>query len=138
MRQAVILCGATSFLMAFLGGLFAFSLVTPSRATAQPSQAPEVRASAFSLVGEDGTVIARLQPGPGQGGPPAGVLILYSGEGTRRISITGAGTFNVFDEDGGATVFRAGRSFIVAPFGDPPVNGVVLGPGGSISTRPEP
>jgi hypothetical protein len=59
MWRAVILCGATSFIMAFLGGVLAFSLMSPSSATAQAGQAQEVRASVFSLVAEDGTVVGR-------------------------------------------------------------------------------
>ena len=62
MRRAVILCGTASFVMAFLGGFLAVSLAFPAAATAQSSQLQEVRASAFTLVGEDGTVIAQLAP----------------------------------------------------------------------------
>ena len=47
--------------MALLGTV-AGNLVAPSSATAQSGQAQEVRASAFTLVGPDGTVLATLAP----------------------------------------------------------------------------
>ena len=86
--RAVILCGTASFVMAFLGSALAFSLLAPSSATAQPSQAQEVRGSAFTLVGPDGTVLASLAPGGDTG---TGNLTLYDGAGTRRMRMTGGG-----------------------------------------------
>ena len=130
MRRTILLSGACSFLMAFLGGALAFTLMAAPPATAQSSQPQEVRASAFTLVGADGTVLARLAPG---GGAANGRLALYDAGGTERLRAAGAGTLNVFDPDG-TLVFRAGRSFEVGvESGLPAVNGVELGPGGSIS-----
>ena len=130
MVRAVILCGTASFIMAFLGAVLAFSLVVPSSASAQSGEAQEVRASAFTLVGPDDTVVARLVRSPATGGA---LLILYNAAGTRRMEIA-QGSVNVYDEDGTTLAFIAGRTFAPSPGGDPPVNGVVLGPGGSIST----
>ena len=132
MRRAIIPCGTASFIMAFLGGVLAFSLVAPSSATAQSSPPQEVRASAFTLVGSDGTVLATLAPSPGSG---AGLLQLYDAAGTRHLGMVGAGAVQAFDEDGTTPVFRAGRTFTGLSTG-PPLNGVELGPGGSISRIP--
>ena len=62
MKRTIALCGAAAFLLAFLGGMLAFSLVVPSWATAQSSQEQEGRASAFTLVDADRTVLASLPP----------------------------------------------------------------------------
>jgi hypothetical protein len=131
MRRAVILCGTTSFVMALLAGIIAFSLVAPSLATAQSTQAQEVRASAFTLVGPDGTVLARLAPGDSGNGR----LNLYDAAGTMRVAVIGNGRFLAYDQDGTTQVFRAGRTFEASP-GQPVFNGVELGPGGSISMIP--
>jgi hypothetical protein len=132
MRRAVLLCGTTSFLMAFLGGMLAFSLVAPSLATAQAGQLEEVRASAFVLVGADGTTLARLEPG-NQGG---GSLVLNDTSGTRRLQLAGGGWVAAYEQDGSTAAFRAGRAFIPTSDGTPAVNGVLLGPGGSVSSLP--
>ena len=133
MHRTVILCGATSFIMAFLGGLLALSLGAPSAATAQSTQLQEVRASAFTLVGPDGTVLAQLATGTGLNGR----LSLRDGAGTERVALVGSGVLNVYDQEGTTVVFRAGRSYTAgANTGLPPTNGVDLGPGGSISTLP--
>ncbi len=134
MRRAVILCGTASFVMALLGGVLAFTLVSPSSATAQSTQPEEVRASVFTLVGSDGTVLARLAPSSSG----AGLLQLYDAAGTRHVGIVGAGAVQAFDEDGTTLVFRAGRTFTVLSDGLPPLNGVELGPGGSVSMLPSP
>jgi hypothetical protein len=131
MRRAVILCGATSFIMAFLGGVLAISLLAPAAATAQSSQLQEVRASAFVLVADDGgTVLARIGPGPVGGG----ILSLYDPMARERLRLASGGLIAVYDRDGTA-VFRAG---VVdgRPGLTTPVNGVQLGPGGSIGSIP--
>jgi hypothetical protein len=134
MRRVVILCGATSFIMAFLGGLLALSLGAPSAATAQSGPPQEVRASAFTLVGPDGTVLAEL--GPTANGS-AGRLALRDAAGAQRVTLVGTGILNVYDQDGTTIVFRAGRTYTVgATIGLPPINGVELGPGGSIGVLP--
>jgi hypothetical protein len=131
MRRAVLLCGTASFLMAFLGGILAFGLVAPSSATAQSSQAQEVRASAFVLVGPDGnTVIARLAPGDGGGAS----LVLFGPNGARRTGlIVGSGLTFWTGPDGETVGLRVGIS---GPNSDESFNGVQLGPDGSISTLP--
>src|SRR6266581_156695 len=83
MRRTVLLAGILPFVSAFLGGVLAFSLVVPSPATAQSSQLQEVRASAFTLVAPDGTVLATLAPG---GAGNGGNLRLYAA-GADRLSL---------------------------------------------------
>jgi hypothetical protein len=130
-KRAVLLCGTVSFVMAVLGTFVGFSLLAPLPATAQSSEAQELRASAFILVGPDGTVLARLAPGPN--GP--GNLALNDAEGTRRLVMTGAGVLAAFDSDGTTSNFRAGRCFEHC-VGGAALNGVELGPVGSVSTLP--
>ena len=130
MRRTILVAAVVPFVSAFLGSALAFSLVEAPPATAQSSQPQEVRASAFTLVGPDGTVIAQLAPGAGAG---AGRLSLRDAAGTERVILVGSGILNVYDQDGTNVVFRAGRSYTVgANTGLPPTNGVELGPGGSI------
>jgi hypothetical protein len=129
MRRTILLVSVLPFVSAFLGGALAFTLVAAPQATAQSSQLQEVRASAFTLVGEDGTVLARLAPGPG-----GGRFSLRNAAGTERVTLAAAGILNVWDQDGTTVVFRAGRSYnpVGAATGLPPINGVELGPDGSI------
>ena len=130
MRRTILLSAVIPFVSAFLGGALAFSLVAAPQATAQSSQLQEVRASAFTLVGPDGTVLAELAPGASGG---AGRLLLRDTAGTSRVALVGSGILNVYDQDGTTVVFRAGRSYNVgAATGLPPTNGVELGPGGEI------
>jgi hypothetical protein len=128
MRRTILLGGVLPFVSAFLGAALAFSLVAAPPATAQSSEAQEVRASAFTLVGPDGTVVGRLAPSAGGNG----LLTLYDGAGTRRLRMTGTGEVVAYDQDGNTPVFRAGRTFEVLG-ARPPLNGVLLGPDGSIS-----
>jgi hypothetical protein len=132
MQRIVLISGATSFVMAFLGGLLAIGLVGPAAATAQASQVQEVHASAFVLVAPDGTVVGRLEPGTRGGG----ALTLFDAEGQRRTSLNGSGGMSAFDTDGTTLRFRAGYQLEAAPGGTPPVNGVLLAPDGSVSTLP--
>ena len=128
MWRTILLASVLPFVSAFLGGALAFSLMAAPQATAQSSQLQEVRASAFTLVGPDGTVLAQL----GSGGQGGGSLTLNDAEGTRRQFLGGGGAMFAYDQDGSTIVFRAGRAFMTPPGGLPPVNGVELGPGGSI------
>ena len=132
MRRTILLSAVVPFVSAFLGGALAFSVVVAPQATAQANQPQEVRASAFTLVGDDGTVLAQLAPGGG-----GARLALRDAAGTDRVTLVSLGILNVWDQDGTTAVFRAGRSYTVArTSGLPPLNGVELGPGGSISTIP--
>jgi hypothetical protein len=132
-----LLASVLPFVSAFLGGALAFSLVAAPQVTAQSSQPQEVRASAFTLVRADGTVLAELAPGPGAG---PGRLVLRDAAGTQRLVVSGAGVLNAFDQDGTTVVFRAGRTYdpVGAATGLPALNGVELGPGGSIGTLEAP
>jgi hypothetical protein len=111
--------------------MLAFALIVPPLVTAQSSQLPEVRAGAFVLVGPNGTDVARLEPGGGGNGR----LLLNAADGTRSVRLNGAGGLTVFDTDGNTLRFQAGY---VSPgrSAEPPINGVLLGPGGSISMLP--
>ena len=129
MWRTIVLASVLPFGSAFLGGALALSLVAAPQATAQSSQLQEVRASAFTLVGPDGTVLAQLARNPTSG---TGRLSLRDAAGTERVTLAGGGILNVWDPDG-TVVFRAGRSYDIGPTsGLPPTNGVELGPGGSI------
>jgi hypothetical protein len=129
MRRTILLSGICSFIMAFLGGMLAVSLAGPAWATAQSAQLEEVRASAFTLVAEDGTVLARL----GAGNLGGGNLTLSDGSGMRRVAITSAsgGAIATYASDGATINFKAGLAAGGAD--SAPVNGVLLGPGGSVS-----
>jgi hypothetical protein len=130
MWRTILLASVLPYVSAFLGGTLAFSLVAAPQATAQSSQPQEVRASAFTLVRADGTILAQLAPSPGGN---SGRLSLRDAAGTERVTMVGGGILNVWDQDGTTVVFRAGRSYNVgAASGLPPTNGVELGPGGSI------
>jgi len=63
MRRAVILCGTASFVMAFLGGILAFSLVAPSLVAAQENR---IRADSFTVQDASGADRVRMQQGPGE------------------------------------------------------------------------
>jgi hypothetical protein len=128
MRRTIVLMGVLPFVSAFLGGTLAYSLMAVSVTTAQSSQPQEVRASEFTLVGPDGTVLASLS----QSRTGAGFLRLFDAEGKRRVLVSGTGTYEVYDGDETTLLFRAGRTF-GGPNVLPPINGVELGPGGSIS-----
>lgn len=133
MRRTIFLAGVLPFVSALLGGVLAFSLLAVPQATAQSSQLQEVRASGFTLVGADGTVIARLERAGTSGN---GRLNLYDAAGTRRLNMNGEGDVIAYDQDGTTPVFRAGRTFGVGAAGRPLLNGVQLGPDGSISMIP--
>jgi hypothetical protein len=131
MRRAVILCGTASFIMALLGTVVGFSLVAPSAATAQPTQAQEVQASAFVLVGTDGTVLGRWEPGPGGGAN----LRLNNADGTQRMTVSAGSQIASYGPDGTTLTFRAGRS-TEDYTGPVPVNGLLLGPDGAVGILP--
>jgi type 1 fimbria pilin len=104
---------------------------TPPRASAQSSPGT-VQATEFDLVGQDGTVLARLRAG-GAGG---GALLLYDAAGNQRVGLAAAGVLTVLDPDGVTPRFRAGYAPVVGSRGEPPTNGVLLDPSGTISYLP--
>jgi hypothetical protein len=125
MRRTLALVGAVSFVSAFLGGMLALSLVSPGPATAQSAVAPVLRAATFELVRNDGTVIGRLAPGPAGGGS----LVLSHPGGTTGLALAGGGLMTAYDGVSEQPTFRAGRCCGASP----DVNGVQLGPDGSVS-----
>lgn len=83
-------------------------------------------------MGPDGVVLARLGPGAiGNGN-----MTLYDPAGAPRVIAAGAGAITIWDPDGTTITFRAGHSTAVGLAGEPPFNGVLLGPGGSITMLP--
>src|SRR5918997_3190514 len=97
MRRTILLLGVLPFVSAFLGGTLAFSLMAAPQATAQSDQLQEVRASAFTLVGPDGTVLAQLAHNPASG---TGRLSMRDATGTERVTVAAGGILNVYDPDG--------------------------------------
>src|SRR5437588_373764 len=93
----IALWAGISFVSAFLGGVLAVSLAAAPHATAQSTDAQEVRASAFTLVSADGTVLATLAPNPISG---AGILTLHDGAGLRRMAVAGTGVIVATEQDG--------------------------------------
>ena len=132
MRRALLLAGIVPFVSAFLGGVLAVNLATPSSATAQADQPREVRATRFVIVADDGTVLGRLGPTGGPQGRGDGQLVLYDSDGTRRIEMVGRGVMNVYEDDGRTIALRAGRTYDPSAAGRPPLDGVELGPDGEI------
>jgi hypothetical protein len=132
MSRTILLAGVIPFISAFLGGVLAIDLMVAPPATAQSNETQEVRAAAFTLVGPDGTVLARLAPGPNGGGN----LALRDAAGTQRLVVGGRGLVIVYDQDGVTPVFVAGRAFDVGAGGGAPINGVLLGPDGAIGILP--
>src|SRR5919205_3408883 len=86
MSRTILLASVLPFVSAFLGGALAFSLVAAAQATAQSSQLQEVRASAFTLVGPDGTVLAQLARQPATGNAR---LSIRNAAGTERLTLAG-------------------------------------------------
>ena len=133
--------------LSVLTTLFVQRTLNPSAAAAQSTQPEEVRASMFTLVGSEGTALARLEPGADGNGrlqlldtngtvrvalSGDALLRLFDSAGTQRVGLNGQGALNVFDQD--ATVrFRAGY-LSSGPLGS--INGIQLDPDGTIDTLP--
>jgi hypothetical protein len=107
-------------------------LLLPSPANAQADQFQEIRATRFVLVAADGTVLAKLEPG----GDGNGRLQLFDKAGTLRVGLAGGGALNINDTDGVTQRFRAGYVPYVDSANRPPINGVWLDAGGSVSVVP--
>lgn len=129
LRQAISFLGTTA--LAALTVLWAQHVMTPARATAQSGQPQEVRASAFVLVGPDGTVIARLGPSTNGGGR----LTIFDKTGAQRAAVAAAGVFAAFDPDGTTLRFLAGYTPIAAP-NSPQIDGLLLDDAGTVGTLP--
>ncbi len=71
-------------------------VLSPQQAVAQPGQPAEVRASAFVLVGQDGSVLARLAPSGDTGN---GQLTLFDTAGKTRLFLHSS-ALAVLDRDG--------------------------------------
>ena len=91
----------TLFKAAMVVGIVALTVLAtrvfgPRQTAAQPAQEGDVRATSFTLVGTDGTVLAKLGPGPTGNGN----LTVFDAAGRPRVAIGGSGTVNVLDTDG--------------------------------------
>jgi hypothetical protein len=130
LRQAASFFGMVA--LSALTVLLAQRVLAPSSATAQAGQAQEVRASAFVLVGADGSVLGRFQTGPAANGQ----LQLLDAAGKTRTVLTGNGSMVVFDADGATPRFEAGYRLTAGANGVPPVNGVLIDPTGTVGPLP--
>jgi hypothetical protein len=112
-------------------------MVAPPRAAAQAGQLQEARASKFTLVGSDGTILATLQASTVDGN---GQLNVFDAKGNKRARVQGAGLFVSYDVDGVTPRFVAGYQYpqVPGPTGNPPVNGIQLDPQGAITVLPPP
>jgi hypothetical protein len=109
----------------------------PPHAAAQGDQPQEVRASKFTLVAPDGTVIGTWESEASQqvtrGGVTAtplggGRLTISNSTGKPRLRLNPNGLFVAYEEDGSTPRFAAGYLSppIPGPTGNPPVNGLQL------------
>lgn len=122
-RQGASVLGIVAF--SVTATLLVQYLMTPPGAQAQTG--PQVvRTSGFELVSPEGAILARLVPGP-QGG---GNLTMFDAAGNRRTVVAGNGTIAAFDL--GSTTLRFFEGYSTVATGLPTVNGVALGPDGTV------
>lgn len=101
MRRTLVITGAVSFAMAFLGTLVASTLAVPTVVGAQEAR---IRAEQFTIVGDNGADRIRLVTQPGMN---AGVQVADT-NGVRRASFnTGRGLVGDAPEAAGLTVWAA-------------------------------
>jgi|SRR5579871_1292000 len=112
MRRTVLVSGAVSFVMAFLGGILAFSLVVPGMVEAQQAR---IQAEALGVVGANGVEQVSLHAKPG-----GGTLELLDPNGALRVQAAVGGAppgappnpdaagLTVYQPDGQNTVARLG------------------------------
>lgn len=89
---------ATVVVLSVVTTILSQRVLIPPAATAQSIQAPEVRASSFVLVANDGSVIGRL--GPGSAGDA--VLTLDDSSGQLHMALSGAGDLLAYGSGGTA------------------------------------
>jgi hypothetical protein len=138
MRRTMVLVTLLPFISAFLGTFAAYLLTVPPVASAQAATPHEVRANSFVLVGDDGTVQARLSLVPNAG---VASLTFLRSDGSPATSFSPSG-LTMFGPDGAVTV-RVGRCVPSADFptcagGLPSFSGIQFGPDGSVSLLPSP
>src|SRR5438876_2864129 len=143
MRRTIILSSTVSSLVAILVILLAQHALTPKPVAAQSDQPQEVRASKFTLVAADGTVIGSWESRPAQRITRGGVdydargggrLSLFNADGKQRVALAPDGLFAVYDSDGTTLRFIAGytQPQSPGPTGNPPLNGIQLNDKASI------
>ena len=131
--------------LSVLTTLFVQRTLNPPAAAAQSSQPQEVRASMFTLVGPEGTALARLEPGADGNGrlqlldtngtvrvalSGDALLRLFDSAGTQRVGLNGQGALNVFAQD--ATLRFSASYLSTGNLGA--INGIQLDPDGTIET----
>ncbi len=131
MRRTILVSSLVSSVVTVIVLLVAQRFFTPAQVHAQTTPGT-VQATEFDVVSQNGIVLASLRAG----GVANGNLTLYDGTGNRRVIIAGGGEIRVFDPDGATTRFRAGYTMTTSTFGEPPMNGVLLDPGGRIGVLP--
>ncbi len=130
MPRTMVLSSVVSAAIAVIVMLLMQRVLTPQRVAAQSSDLQEVRASAFTLVGPDGTTIGRWQyvAPAADGSRGGGVLNVYNNDGKQRVKLNPNGIVAVYDLDGTTPHFLAGYISppVPGPTGNPPVNGLQL------------
>lgn len=138
MRRTIVLSSLVSSLVTVLVLLLAQRVISPPQAAAQADQPQEVRASKFTLVAPDGTVVGTWEPRPSQqvtrGGVTAttqggGRLSIFNADGKQRVALAPDGLLAVYDADGPTPRFIAGYGLpanLPGPTGNPPLNGLQL------------
>jgi hypothetical protein len=106
--------------------------LNPQPVRAQTDQAQVVRGTAFELIASDGTVLARLAPGPSGNGQ----FRLFDTGGKVRLGLAGDGRFTIYDADGVTRRLYAGYAPTAGTAGSPPINGIQLDPSSSIGVIP--
>jgi hypothetical protein len=101
LRQALLKLGTVAGIVVL--SVCATRAFGPRPTVAQPAQQGDIRATSFTLVGADGTVLGRLAAGPAGNGN----LTVYDTAGRMRAGVAGGGNVTVFDPDGKARAVLA-------------------------------
>ena len=111
MRRTVLLSGAASFVMAFLGTMVASTLVVPEAVGAQEAR---IRAEQFTVVGDNGADRVYLRTGPGAN---AAVGVADTSGVTRATINAAEGRGGDNPDDAGFTVYAGDGTTPLARLG---------------------
>jgi hypothetical protein len=138
MRRNIVLSSFISSMVAVVTLLVAQHLVQPGRVAAQGDQPQEIRASKFTLVAADGTVIGTWESRPSQQVTRGGIsattqggarLSIFNAAGKQRVALAPDGLLAVYDADGTTPRFISGYVLpanLPGPTGNAPLNGLQL------------